>query len=97
MSFRASIFAAATVFASLTSAVAATASIARAQATAPRFKVLVIAERLDPGNADRDEIHRPYVEQPKSGSPTLLRTATSPSPIWSRPIPSLAPCSARWT
>src|SRR5258708_6950078 len=42
MSFRASMFAAATVFASMTATVAATASIARAQAPAPRFKVLVI-------------------------------------------------------
>ena len=58
MSFPASIFAAATVFASMTATVAATASIARAQAPAPRFKVLVIAELLDPHNADGNEIHR---------------------------------------
>ena len=48
MSFRASLFAAATVFASMTATVAATASIAQAQAPAPRFKVLVIAELAIP-------------------------------------------------
>ena len=62
MPFRASIFAAATVCAFMTAAVAATTSIARAQAPAPRFKVLVIAERIDPKSADGNEIHRPYVE-----------------------------------
>jgi type 1 glutamine amidotransferase len=66
MSFPASIFAAATVFASMTATLAATASIARAQAPAPRFNVLVIAELLDPRSADRDEIHRPYVEAAKT-------------------------------
>lgn len=62
MSFRASLFAAAIVFAAMTATVAATASIARAQAPAPRFRVLVIAELRDPNKPDRDEIHRPYVE-----------------------------------
>ena len=51
--------------------VAATASIARAQAPAPRFKVLVIAERRDPKNADKHEIHRPYVEAAKTWLATL--------------------------
>ena len=54
MSFRASILAAATVVASMTATVATTASIARAQTPAPRFKVLVIAERLDPRNPERE-------------------------------------------
>ena len=62
MSFRASILAAATGFACLTASVSATPSIARAQAPAPRFKVLVIAELRDPNNPNGDEIHRPYVE-----------------------------------
>src|SRR5260221_6504483 len=66
LSFPASIFAAATVFASMTATVTATASVARAQAPAPRFKVLVIAEFLDPHNADGNEIHRPYVEAAKT-------------------------------
>src|SRR5258708_10404685 len=66
MSFRASMSAAATVFASMTATVAATASIARPQAPAPGFEVLVIAELLDPHNADGNEIHRPYVEAAKT-------------------------------
>jgi type 1 glutamine amidotransferase len=33
-----------------------------ARAPKPRFKVLVIAELLDPKNPDGNEIHRPYVE-----------------------------------
>ncbi|MDB4888370.1 MAG: glycosyl hydrolase, partial [Gemmatimonadetes bacterium] len=66
MFFPASIFAAAMVFASMTATVAATASIARAQAPAPRFKVLVIAELVDPRNAGENEIHRPYVEAAKT-------------------------------
>ncbi|MDB5051217.1 MAG: putative secreted glycosyl hydrolase [Fibrobacteres bacterium] len=41
------------------------ASEARTQAPAPRFRVLVIAELLDPSNADGNEIHRPYVEAAK--------------------------------
>jgi type 1 glutamine amidotransferase len=61
MSVRASIVATVMAFASTTATVAATASIARAQTPAPRFKVLVIAERLDPRGGG-DEIHRPYVE-----------------------------------
>src|SRR5258708_14503459 len=74
MSFRASMFAAATVFASMTATVAATASIARAQAPAPRFKVLVIAELLDPHKADGNEIHRPFAEATKTGLAKLART-----------------------
>jgi type 1 glutamine amidotransferase len=66
MSFRTSILAAATVFASMTATVAATASIAQAQAPAPRFKVLVIAELVDPRNPNENEIHRPYVEAAKA-------------------------------
>ena len=66
MSFPASILAAATVFASMTVTVGVTASIARAQSPAPRFKVLVIAELRDPRNASEDEIHRPYVEAAKT-------------------------------
>ena len=59
MSIPASIFTAAMLFA------AVTAPVARAQAPAPRFKVLVIAELVDPNNADSNEIHRPYVEAAK--------------------------------
>ena len=66
MSFRASLVALATVFASATATVAATPSVGRAQAPAPRFNVLVIAELRDPNNPDGDEIHRPYVEAAKS-------------------------------
>ena len=58
MSFSTSMFAAAMVFASMS----ATAPIASAQAPAPRFKVLVIAERVDPRDPGENEIHRPYVE-----------------------------------
>lgn len=38
---------------------------AHAEAAAPRFHMLVIAELLDPNNPDGDEIHRPYVEAAK--------------------------------
>ena len=62
MSSRASLFAAATVLAVTTATVTTTPSVARAQAPPPRFKVLVIAELLDPRNAGENEIHRPYVE-----------------------------------
>ena len=65
MSFRTAILAAATVLVCMTATVAATPSIARAQAPAPRFKVLVIAELRDPTNPNGDEIHRPYVEAAK--------------------------------
>ena len=81
MSFRASIFIAAMVVASMS----ATASIARAQALAPRFNVVVIAELRDPRSTDIDEIHRHMWRQPKPGSPDLPLTAISPCHIWSRP------------
>lgn len=46
--------------------VAATTSISNAQAPKPRFKVLVIAERMDPNKPGANEIHRPYVEAAKT-------------------------------
>jgi len=66
MSIRASIVVAASAFASVMATVAATAPAAHAQAPAPRFNVLVIAELRDPTNPDGNEIHRPYVEAAKT-------------------------------
>jgi uncharacterized protein len=45
--------------------VAATSRVASAQPPAPRFRVLVIAELLDPKSPDGNEIHRPFVEAAK--------------------------------
>ena len=66
MSIHASIVVAATAFASLMATAAPTAPAAHAQAPAPRFNVLVIAELRDPTNPDGNEIHRPYVEAAKT-------------------------------
>jgi type 1 glutamine amidotransferase len=62
MPSRRSIFAAATLLASVSTMVAATPTVAGAQTRRPRFEVLVIAERLDPRSGGGNEIHRPYVE-----------------------------------
>src|SRR5260221_8234127 len=78
MSFPGSVVAYVTVFASMTATVSETASVARAQAPAPRFKVLVIAEFLDPHNADGNEIHRPYVEAAKTWLAKLAADSNFP-------------------